>query len=151
MADTLSSLIEKHNAFYEVSPYYVVVDGANGVLSPQRIQAGFDVDVYGESPKRELVIPGPDPDYSLGYSELQKIAEEVSRHTTDSCSLEVVEFPATVFFDLRRHAPEALLRIRISHWRGLTEPAGLPEQHALEELERKLKSLGVPRRGQTKT
>lgn len=146
MADTLSSLIERHNAFYEVSPYYVVVDGADGGPSPQRIQTGFDVDVYGESPKRKLVIPGPDPDYTLGYSELQKIAEELSRHATDSCSLEVLEFPATVFFDVRRHAPEGLLRIRISHCRGFSEPAGLPEQHALEELEKELKSLGLARR-----
>ncbi len=96
--------------------------------------------------KKKLVIPGPDPDYTLGYSELQKIAEELSRHATDSCSLEVLEFPATVFFDLRRHAPEALLRIRISHCRGLNEPAGLPEQRALEELEKELKSLGIARR-----
>ena len=96
--------------------------------------------------KKELIMPGPDPDYTLGYSELQKTAEELSCHATDYCSLEVLEFPATVFFDLRRHAPEALLRIRISHCRGLNEPAGLPEQRALEELEKELKSLGVARR-----
>ena len=97
--------------------------------------------------RKKLVIPGPDPDYTLGYSELQRIAEELSRHATDACSLEVFEFPATVFFDLRRHGKlEALLRIRISHCRGLTEPAGLPEQRALEDLEKELKSLGVARR-----
>jgi hypothetical protein len=148
MSETLRSLIQEHHAFYEVLPYYVVVDDANGGLSltTRRVHAGFDVDIYGESPKRELIIPGPDPDYTLGYSELQKIAEELSRHATDSCSLEVLEFPATVFFDLRRHAPEALLRIRVSHCRGLNEPAGLPEQRAIEELEKELKSLGVARR-----
>ena len=148
MADNFTSLIQEHHAFYEVLPYYVVVEDANGRSSPttRRVQAGFDVDIYGESPEKKLVIPGPDPDYTLGYSELQKIAEELSRHTTDSCSLEVLEFPATVFFDVRRHAPEALLRIRISHCRGLDEPAGLAEQRALEELEKDLKSLGVPRR-----
>jgi hypothetical protein len=148
MPGTLSSLIQEHHAFYEVLPYDVVVDDANGGLSPatRRVHAGFDVDIYGESPKRELVIPGPDPDYRVGYSELQEIAEELSRHATDSCAFEVLEFPATVFFDVRRHAPEALLRIRISHCRGLNEPAGLPEQRALEELEYTLKSLGIARR-----
>ena len=148
MSENLTSLIQEHHAFYEVLPYYVVVEDANGGLSPttRRVHAGFDVDIYGESPKKKLVIPGPDPDYTLGYSELQKMAEELSRHATDSCSLEVLEFPATVFFDLRRHAPEALLRIRISHCRGLNEPAGLPEQRALEELEKELKSLGIARR-----
>jgi len=148
MAENLASLIQGHHAFYEVLPYYVVVNDANGGLSPttRRVHAGFDVDIYGESPEKKLVLPGPDPDYTLGYSELQKIAEELSRHATDSCSLEVLEFPATVFFDVRRHAPEALLRIRISHCRGLNERAGLPEQRALEELEKELKSLGVARR-----
>ena len=145
MTNNISSLVKQHHAFYEVLPYYVVVDDStNGSLAPttRRVQAGFDVDIYGESPKGELVIPGPDPDYTLGYSELQKIAAELSRDATDSCSLEVLEFPATVFFDPRRNAPEALLRIRISHSRGLSEPAGLPEQRALEELEKELESLG---------
>ena len=148
MPDSLRSVIQEHHAFYEVLPYYVLADDANGgpPLSKHRVHAGFDVEIYGESRKKELVMPGPDPDYTLGYSGLQNIAEELSRHATDSCSLEVLEFPATIFFDLRRHAPEALLRIRISHCRGLNEPAGLPEQRALEELEKELKSLGVARR-----
>ncbi len=149
MSGNLRALIQEHHAFYEVLPYDVVVDDTNGGLSltSRRVHAGFDVDIYGESLKKELVIPGPDPDYTLGYSELQKIAEELSRRATDSCSLEVFEFPSTVFFDLRRHGKlEALLRIRISHCRALNEPAGLPEQRALEELEKELKSLSVARR-----
>ena len=148
MFETLRTVIQAHHAFYEVRLYYVLVEDANGGLSTttRRVHAGFDVDIYGESLEKKLVLPGPDPDYTLGYAELQKVAEEVSRHATDSCSLEVLEFPATVFFDVRRHAPEALLRIRISHCRGLKEPAGLPEQRALEELEKELKSLGVARR-----
>ncbi len=148
MNEALRTVIQKHRAFYEVLPYYVVVDAADGGPSPTalRVHAGFDVDIYGESPKKELLIPGPDPDYTLGYFELQKIAEDLSSHATDSCSLEVLEFPATVFFDLRRNAPEGLLRIRISHRRGLNEPAGPPEQRALEELEKALKNLGVARR-----
>lgn len=143
MTDNISSLVKQHHAFYEVLPYYIVVDEAD---TTRRVQAGFDVDIYGESPEKKLIIPGPDPDYTLGYFELQKIAEELSRHATDSCSLEVLRFSETVFFDLRRHAPEALLRIRISHCRGLHEPAGLPEQRALEELEKELESVGLARR-----
>jgi len=148
MSDNLRSVIQEHHAFYEVLPYYVVADDTNGgfPFTKRRVHAGFDVEIYGESPKKELVMPGPDPDYTCGYCELQKIAEELSRHTTDSCSLEVLEFPATIFFDLRRHTPEALLRIRISHCRGLNEPAGLPEQRALEELEKELKRRSIARR-----
>jgi hypothetical protein len=78
---------------------------------------------------------------------LQKIAEELSRHATGSSFLEVIEFPSTVFFDSRRHGKaEGLLRIRISHCRGLDQPAGMPEQSALEELEKELKNLGLARR-----
>jgi hypothetical protein len=76
--------------------------------------------------------------------ELQEMAEELSHHATDSCSIEVLEFPSTVFFDLRRHAKaEGLLRIRISHCRGLDQPAGPPEECALQETEKQLKSLGL--------
>jgi len=149
MSENLRSLIQEHHAFYEVLPYYIVVDDANGRLSlaTRMVQAGFDIDIYGERLKKELAMPGQDPDYTLGYSELKKITEEHSRHATDSCSLEVVEFPSTAFFDLRRQLkPEALLRIRISHCRGLNEPAGLPEQRALEELGKVLESMGVVRR-----
>jgi hypothetical protein len=148
MSEDLRTVVQEHRAFYEVLPYYIVVDDTNAGLSltTRRVHAGFDVDIYGESLKKELVIPGPDSDYTLSYSELQKVAQEVSRHATDSCSLEVLEFPETVYFDLRRHAPEALLRVRISHCRGLNEPAGLSEQRALAELEKELKSLGVARR-----
>ena len=153
MSEELSLLIQAHHAFYEVLPYYVVVDDQNVSLPPatRMVHAGFDIDVYGESLKKELAIPGEDPDYTLGYSELQKLAEKVSRHATDCCLLEVLEFPSTAYFDLRRHANEALLRIRISHCRGLSEPAGQSEQCALEELEKELKILGIARRGQTRT
>ena len=39
-----------------------------------------------------------------------------------------------------------MLRIRISHHRGLDRPADLPEQHVLKELEVQLQNLGVVRR-----
>lgn len=149
MSETLCSVIQKHHAFYEILPYYVVIDDTKGdlPLKNRRVHAGFDIDIYGESLTQDWVIPGPDPDYTFGYSELQKIADEVSGHATDSCSVEVLRFPETLFFDLRRQGKqEALLRIRISHCRGLDEPAGLPEQRALEQLERELKSLGIARR-----
>ena len=149
MSENLRSLIQEHHAFYQVSPYYILFDERPIGLpaTTRRVHAGFDVDIYGESLKQELVMPGPDPDYKLGYSELQEIAEELSRRAIYACSFEVFEFPSTAFFDPRRHArPEALLRIRVSHRRGLNEPAGLVEQRALEELEKELKSLGIAHR-----
>jgi hypothetical protein len=54
MTETLHSLIQERHAFYDVLPYYVVVDDAkNGSVSitTRRVHAGFDVDIYGESRK----------------------------------------------------------------------------------------------------
>jgi hypothetical protein len=147
MSDNLRSLINKHHAFYEVSPYHVLLEERHGSFPAmtRSVQAGFDVDIYGVSIKDGLTPPGPDPEYALGYSELQKLAEKLSHDT--SCSLEVIPFPSTAVLDSRTHAQvEGMLRIRISHCRGLDEPAGLPERHALEEVENRLHGLGVARR-----
>lgn len=140
MSDNIRLLAKEHHAFYEVLPYHVMY-GSPAV----RIQRGFDVEIYGAN-KNELAMPGRDPDYALGYAALQKIAENVAHHASGSCSVEATSFPSTVIVDTRNHAKvEGMFRIRISH-RGLDQPAGLPEQHALEEVEKQLHELGVARR-----
>lgn len=149
MADTLLSLFQVHHAFYEVVPYYVVVEKRHvGVpVQTQKVQAGFEVNIYGVSIKDKLAPPGSDPHYTLAHAELQRVTEEISCRTTGKCSLELIPFPSTAVLDTRDHAKvEATLQIRISHGRGLEEPAGPPEDHALEELEKQLKSLGIARR-----
>jgi hypothetical protein len=149
MADDVRSLVKEHHAFYEVLPYYVVQEEKHGDQWPSthRIQAGFDIDIYGVNAKNTLVPPGADPDYSLGYAELKQIVDKVAQNATDFCSLEVMELPSTVVVDVRdRNQAEAMLRIRISHGRGLDQPAGPPEQHALEEVVKQLNSIGVTRR-----
>ncbi len=95
MSDNLRSLIREHHAFYEVLPYYVLLEKRHGSVpaTTQRVQAGFDIDIYGMNTKKAL-----------------------------------------------------MLRIRISHWRGLDQPAGLPEQHALTTVETWLHGQGVARR-----
>jgi hypothetical protein len=81
------------------------------------------------------------------WAGLRRVTENVSQHATDSCSLEVIPSPSTVVFDIRDHGKmEATFRLRISHGRGLDQPAGLPEQRALEEVEKELKSMGFARR-----
>jgi hypothetical protein len=147
MSYNFRSLIKEHQAFYEVLPYDVLLEERHGSFPAmtRRVQAGFDVDIYGVSVKNELTLPGPDPKYALAYSELQKLAKKLSHDTP--CSLEVIPFPSTAVIDIRNHAQvEGMLRIRISHWRGLDQPAGPPEQHALEEVENRLHGLGVARR-----
>jgi hypothetical protein len=146
MPENFQLLLKKYRAFYEVLPYHVIIEEAHGSPAATRhiIQAGFDVDVHGLSNKDEVELPPPG-DYALGYAELKKIADGVSQHASE-CSIEVIPFPSTVFSEAREnYRSEAVIRIRISHW-GIDQPLGLPEQHALEELERQLQSLGLRRR-----
>jgi len=147
MSENFEQLVKKYHAFYEVSPYYIVIEERHGSPTATRhiIQAGFDVDVHGLSNKSELELPPP-AEYAFGYTELKKIADAVSQHPSE-CSIEVSPFPSTVFSDARRHfQSEAVLRIRISHLGGVDQHAGLPEQRALEEVEKQLQGLGVARR-----
>jgi len=149
MADNIGSLVKKYHAFYEVLPHYVLIEDRHGNLpaTTRRVQDGFDIDIYGVRTEDNKMVMPPTREYALGYAGLQKIAQDVSQHTGDSCSLEVMAFPSSFILDARDHAKvEALIRITISQRRGLDQPAGLPEQHALEEVEKQLKSLGVARR-----
>jgi hypothetical protein len=147
MSGNLQQLITKYHAFYEVSPYNIVIEEGHGSPGATKriIQAGFDVDVHGLSNKDELELPPPG-DYALGYARLKKIVDTVAQHASE-CSIEVIPFPSTIFSGARENfRSEAVIRIRISHRRGIDQPVGLPEQHALEELERQLQGLGVRRR-----
>jgi len=147
MSKDLGELVKEHQAFYEVTPYYLVLQENPGKFPPKNrtIQAGFDVDIYGVNNNKEPLLPGPD--YALGYAEVQRFAEEISRHTTDSCSLEVIAFPARVAFGGPSHTqPEGMLRLRISRCQGLDQPAGPQEEQALKEVEHQLRALGVARR-----
>jgi hypothetical protein len=149
MADNISSLVKEHHAFYEVSPYHVLFDERPVGLpaTTRSVQAGFNVDVYGVRTKDTEPAMPPPQDYALAYAELQKLAERVSQHASDSCSLEVIGFSSTAIIDSRNHGQvEAMIRIQISHGRGLNHPAGLTEKRALEEIERELKSLGIAHR-----
>lgn len=148
MSDNLRSLVKEHHAFYEVLPYYLLLAERHGSSSgvTRRVQAGFDVEIYGVNIKNEFKVPGPDPHYALGYAQLQKIVEKVSHRVDHSCCLEVIPFHSTFVLDSRNQAVEAMIRIRISHCRGVDQPAGLPEQHTLEEIENQLHGLGITRR-----
>jgi len=149
MSDDIRSLVKEHHAFYEVSLFYLVSEERPVGLpaTTTRVQAGFNVDVYGvRTEDNEPAIPPPH-EYALGYAELQKIANRISQHSSDSCFLEVIGFPSTAIIDSRNHGNvEAMIRIQISHERGLDQPAGPAEQRALEEVEEQLKTLGIARR-----
>jgi hypothetical protein len=154
MSDSINSLVEEHEAFYEVWPYYVVFERDYAGLAPvtHRVQAGFEVDVYGVNRSERLAPPGSNPDYALGYDALKTLAENISQKASDSCCLEVVEFPSTAIFDTRKHdSVEAVLQIIISHGRGLDKPCGPAEQHALDEVEKELAKMGIQRGKKART
>ena len=149
MPEDIRSLVKEHHALYEVSPCYVVFDDSHGKVpeTTRRIQAGFDIDVYGIKTQNDGGWMPPPDKYGLCFAELKRIAENVSRDATDFCSLEVIPFPSTTVFDVQNHDNlEARVQIRISHCGDLDQPAGQPEQHALEQVERQLQSLGIHRR-----
>jgi len=134
-------VIEDHQAFYEVAPYYVLFEERSGGHSNRRIQGGFDVDLFG-------IVKGPAPqpslEYELVYQALSRLAEAIRPYTSDGCSIEVISLASTVILDPRLHfQPEATLRIRIAHSRGLDQPAGPAEERTLQKLQEQLRSLGV--------
>ena len=139
-------VIEDHQAFYEVTPYYVLFEQRppGGPPLSRRIQAGFDVDVFGVKGP----APSPSREYELVYQALSRLAEAIQSHAGNGCSIEVISLASTVILDPKLHfQSEATLRIRIAHFRGLDQPAGPAEDQALQELLDQLKSLGVKARG----
>jgi hypothetical protein len=145
MSKTISQVIEKHGAFYEVEPYYVFLEEGHGTpaVKTRRIQAGFDVNVYGMRTSDDPGLPGLSPGYALGYASILELAKTIQSRT-NACSIEVIPFGSTAVLDTKSHLqPQAMLRIRITHQRGLEQPACKAEQHALEEVEKELRRLGV--------
>ncbi len=143
----LQTLAKEYQTFYEVSPYYVLVEEFRRdiPMPTHKVQAGFDVDVFAVNRENQFVPPGPDPDYALAYVELQRLAAKVSP-LAGNCSVEVIPFASTAIIDSRDHSKvDVLIRVRIAH-SGSDQTAGQAEQQALEGIERELKTLGIARR-----
>ena len=141
--DSIRELIKRREAFYEVLPYHVVVEERlpGRAVTTKRIQAGFDIDVYGNIAISEL---GSSPDRALGYAALQGISSATADQSSESCSIEVIFFDSALILDSRRKfQPEGMLRIRITHSRGLDQPSGASEESALRAILRQLNELGV--------
>jgi hypothetical protein len=141
VSQNIQEVIKQHHAFYEVQPHYTVLEKRQGPTgTTRRIQAGFDIDVFGikTSPEQK-----PGPDYLLAYAALQKLVETISQHFSESCSVEVIPYGSTVIIDTKRNfQQEGMLRISITH-RGLDQPAGEPEERALKEIKECLHNLGL--------
>jgi len=139
----VSEVITRRKAFYEVLPYYVLYEERlpDRVVTTRRIHAGFDIEVYGNVAVSEL---GRSPDRELAFTVLRDIAEAVASHSGDSCSIEVILFDSTLILDHRRKfQPEGMMRIRITHARGLDQPAAEAEEKALKGIVTQLNDLGI--------
>jgi len=140
VSENIHELIERTHARYEVLPYYIVQEELHGTT--KRIQAGFDIEVYGIKPNH---VPHPGRDYVLGYVALEKLVERVLPDTGEACSVEVIPFPSTVVLNTKaQFQEEGMLRIRIAHKR--LQPSGELEERALKKIKDRLHDLGLSQR-----
>src|SRR5689334_3489016 len=143
MSVDIRQIVRAHHCFYEVSPYHVVTEDRPlvGGVHVRHVQAGFDLDVYGVKPSP---LPDPATEYWLAYHSLKELAEAVRQQSDHGTCIDVISFGSTVVLDTRDHLqPMAMLRIRITHTRGLDQPAGPAEQEALKAVEARLENLGL--------
>ena len=149
MPADLQPEIRKHQIFYEVSPYFVLLDQRNfgSPAVKRKVQAGFDIDLYGTAVSDELSL-SDGGQMRLSLDGLRQAAEAILPHPSDSCAIQIIPFETTLILDTLDHLqPQALLRIRITHCRGVDQPAGPLEALTLKDVEEKLLALGVQARG----
>ena len=140
MSENIHELIEQTHARYEVLPYYIVQEEPHGTT--KRIQAGFDIEVYGIKPSH---VRHPGRDYVLGYVALEKLVETILPDTGEACLVEVIPFTSTVVVNTKvQFQEEGMLRIRITH--QALQPAGEQEERALKKIKERLHDLGLSQR-----
>ncbi len=143
MSGNVCEIVESHRCFCEVSQYHVAYEErpVGRAISTRRVHAGYDIDIYGIKMSRE---PDPPAEYWLVYTKLKEIVDLVRQENKHACSIEVIPFGSTIILDTRDHLqPMAMLRIRITSFRGVQETAGATEQEALRAVEAQLSNLGV--------
>jgi hypothetical protein len=140
-----SNQIEQPHIYYEVSPYYVMDLEYPVGRSPirQKVQAGFDVDLYATGAEKPLHLSVGDQQLRATQQELQEFAREVLP-PANGLDVSIIPFEDELVLDTHRNLrPEARIRIRIAHWRGVNEPAGPTEEQALSRVRDNLRKLGV--------
>lgn len=138
-------VLERHHVHYEVRPYYVVWD-QRPVGAPQidqKVQAGFDVNLYGTLEKEEFpLFRSEGARKAVTYFE--SVAQEVQSTAGQRCTVEIIPYTDSIVLDTHQHfQPQAMLQIRISHDRGLDQAEGPSEELALKAIRETLHQLGV--------
>ena len=79
-------------------------------------------------------------------SGLRAACREAVSDAAELATIEIIPFEATIVLNVKsQFKPEAVVRIRITHPRGLEQPAGEGEEKALAGVIDRLNSLGVKR------
>ena len=139
-------LLERHHARYEVSSYYILLDVRTPGTPPvqRRIHAGFDVDLYATGGGHEPLLSKGE--FRTTIHDLCAAFREVLAPANGAHNIEIIPFETSVVLNVQHHLdPEALVRIRITHTRGLDQPAGEIEQKTLNDVVGLLHTLGVRR------
>jgi hypothetical protein len=141
----IHEVLEQYHARYEVRPYYVILDQRPAGAAPieQKVQAGFDVNLYGTLEKEQWPIFRSEGARSV-VSYFEAVAREIESKAGQHCTIEVTPYTDSVVLDTTQHfCPQAVLQIRISHARGLDQPEGPSEERALEAIRETLHKLEI--------
>ena len=141
----IHEVLERYHVRYEVRPYCVVLDERPTGAAPteQRVQAGFDVNFYSALETSQMPLFRSEGVRSV-VDYFESVAQEVQLKVGQRCTVEIIPYTDSVVFDTHQHfRPEAMLQIRISHDRGLDQPAGPAEEQAPKAIQERLHQLGV--------
>ena len=139
-------VLKRHDARYEVRPCYEMFDlhPVGGPAITQRVQSGFDVDLYGKLLEKERL-----PLYEIAgagtvLEYFTKVAQDVQSKIGQHCTVQVLTYSGSLVLETGHDfRPEIMLRIRIAHTRGMDQAGGPPEEQAVEALRRVLRQLEV--------
>jgi hypothetical protein len=146
MAPEIRRLIDQLHIFYEVSPYYVVneIHKNNAVTIRQNVRAGFDIDLYGAGTGTGLKLSPDSEQAHLTLYDLERVARAITPRAADSQRIEILPGDGALYLDADHHfRPEAMVRIHITHSRGIDQPAGPFEARTLDAVQEQLRAFGV--------
>src|SRR5260370_8610452 len=89
----IHEVLEQHHARYEVRPYYVILDQRPAGAPPieQKVQAGFDVNLYGALEKEQLPLYRSEGARRV-VNYFEAVAQEIESKAGQPCTIEVTPY-----------------------------------------------------------
>jgi hypothetical protein len=141
----IHEVLGRYHVRYEVRPYFVIWDQRpeSAPATQQKVQAGFDVDLYAAVEKYQVPVFDSE-DARIFTEHFESLAREVQSAAGQHCRVEVIQSRDSLVLDTQAHLqPQVMLQIRVSHGRGLDQPAGPSEEQALKAICEALHELGI--------